>query len=411
MKLLYLTQYYPPEVGAGAVRSEAMVRYLLEDGWEIDVLTEIPNYPTGIIHDEYKDRWSYKEQRDNLTIHRIWVWANQRRNILEQLLFFLSFMFSSFAYLLKTPKDYDIIYCTSPPIFAAISGLLFSKIIGAKFVFEVRDLWPDSAVEPVALQSQSYFIKFGRVIEQWLYNTSDLIVPVTPQSEEIIASKCNGTPTKVIPNGVDIDLFSKKSNPQEHIEEKYDSSKFRVGYVGSLGVIHDLNTFVKAAKICEEDPDIEFVIVGDGGRNNQLLDLLKKFNSNNITWIGLKEHNKIPYYISSFDIAINPINDSFAFKSIVTVKFYEYLACEVPVISTGRGAIEDISKLSEAALSVPPGNAKKLADIIFRLKNEPDTRKKLSKKARPFVKNNFSRSDLAKELSKILSNLNYSNLN
>lgn len=402
MKLLYITQYYPPEVGAGAVRSESMVRHLAKDGWEIDVLTEIPNYPTGNIHDGYENKWFVKEEYQNVTIHRVWVSANERKNTWQQFKFFLSFMFSCFFYALSHPKKYDLIFATSPPIFTGISGKFLSILFNSKFILEVRDLWPDSVVNSDLLDSNSPFIKVGRIIERWLYNRSDLIIPVTPQSETIIKNKCEKTPTTVIENGVDIDLFHRKTNPQKGMDEKYDTDKFRVGYVGSLGVIHDLRTFVKAATYCETDTNIEFVIVGDGGQNNQLQDIIKEFNPQNLKWVGLKKHEQIPFYISSFDIAINPVNESTAFKSIVTVKFYEYLACETPVINLASGALKEIGDRSGSAITLPVGNAKQLAETIKNLKEDPSRLKKLSKNSRSFVCENYSRKELGIKLSRVL---------
>lgn len=399
-KLLYITQYYPPEVGAGAVRSNIMSQYLAQDGWDVDVVCEKPNYPTGVIDEKYRDRWVYKEDvTENLTVHRIWSIANERKNVVQQLLFFLSFMISSFFYLLSNPKRYDIIYVTSPPIFTGVSGYLLSKLFGAKFVFEVRDIWPDSAVNQTELDGEPFFLRFGRKLEKWLYHNADLIVPVTHAAEAIIRKRSNGTPTSVIPNGVDIDLFKKKSHPEKGMDEQYDDTKFRVGYVGSLGVIHDLRTFVEAAKLCEEDSDIRFVIVGDGGRNNQLKEILDEFQPNNLDWLGLKKHDQIPYYISSFDVAVNPINPSKAFESIVTVKFYEYLACEVPVITCGKGLMKEFGDASGAAVTVEPKNPEQLAREIRKLKSDQAKIDALSSSGRPFVNSKYSRKKLATNLS------------
>ena len=402
-KLLYITQYYPPEVGAGAVRSNVMSQYLAKDGWEVDVVCEKPNYPTGVIDESYLGKWVYKEKlTENLTIHRIWSVANERKNVVQQLLFFLSFMVSSFMYMLCNPKRYDIIYVTSPPIFTGVSGYLLSKIFGSKFVFEVRDIWPDSAVNQIDLDGEPVFIRFGKKLERWLYHNADLIVPVTEAAEKIIKTRSNGTPTSVIPNGVDVDMFEHKSRPEEGMDEPYDSTKFRVGYVGSLGVIHDLRTFVEAAKLCEHDPDIRFVIVGDGGRNNKLKDILEEFEPKNLEWLGLKRHDQIPYYISSFDVAVNPINPSKAFESIITVKFYEYLACNTPVITCGKGLMKEIGDLSGAAITVEPKNPKMLADTIQQIKNNQGIREYLARSGRKFVNNKYSRTSLAGSLSSVL---------
>lgn len=380
-----------------------MSHYLSNDGWSVDVVCEKPNYPTGVIDDTYKNGWVHVEKKnENLTIHRIWSIANQRENVIQQLLFFISFMMSSFFYVLSNPKRYDVIYATSPPIFVGITGCLLSKILGAKFVYEVRDIWPDAAVNQIDLENESLFIKTGKCIERWLYQNADLIIPVTPSAEKIIQERSKGTPTSVISNGVDLEIFNKKGNPQCKIDENYDPAKFRVGYVGSLGVIHDLKTFVEAAKFCEEDPDIQFVIVGDGGRNNRLQNIIKENEPVNLEWVGLKKYEQIPYYISSFDVALNPINPSVAFESIVTVKFYEYLACGVPVITSGRGLMKEIGDESGAAITVEPNNARELAAAILKLKSDQAQLKKLSGRGRKFINDRFSRLKLASKLSKQL---------
>lgn len=377
-----------------------MSKYLAGDGWEVDVVCEKPNYPTGQLKAEYQKKWTYSEkQAENLWVHRIWSIANPRKNMAQQLLFFLSFMISSFFFVLSRPRQYDVVYVTSPPIFAGISGFLLSKIFGSKFIFEVRDIWPDSAVNQTELESESIFIRFGRSLERWLYHNADLIIPVTDAAEKIIKTRSNGTPTTVIPNGVDIDLFEKKENPAIGMDENYDAAKFRVGYVGSLGVIHDLRTFIEAAKICEDDPEIQFVIVGDGGRNNKLQDIIEELQPNNLEWVGLKKHEQIPYYISSFDIAINPINPSKAFESIVTVKFYEYLACEVPVITCGEGLMRRIGDLSGAAETVEPKNPQKLAQKVREIKDDQAKKEKLAGAGRKFINDQYSRSKLATKLS------------
>ena len=375
-----------------------MSRRLAEDGWDVDVVCERPNYPTGNIDPAYKNGWVHREkEQDNLQIHRIWSIANKRRNVVEQLLFFTSFMVASFFYVITHPKRYDMIYVSSPPIFAAITGYLLSRILGSKFIFEVRDIWPDSAVDEI--DEHSPLIKYGKILEKWLYHKADHVIPVTEAAEAIIKTRSNGTPTSVIPNGVDIEKFRSVKHPQEGMDEIYDTSKFRVGYVGSLGLIHDLETFVRAAKLCEDVGELEFVIVGDGGRNNRLQEILDVYDPKNVSWVGLKRYDQIPYYISSFDVAVNPVNPSKAFDSIVTVKFYEYLACEVPVITTGKGLMKEIGQESGAAITLPPKDPEALAKTIRELMNDRRQLNVLASNARGFVNSRYSRRRLAEQLS------------
>jgi len=402
LKLLYVTQYYPPETGAGATRAEAMVRYLSALGWEIDVVTELPNYPEGKIHSNYHSSFFKREQTGSITVNRIWVWANRRETFLQQIAFFTSFMVSSFLYLILNPRKYNVIYVSSPPIFGAISSCIISKIFRSPFVLEVRDLWPDSATGIGAFSQNSHWYQFGKRIEKWLYKKADLIIPVTKKSEQYILNQYPDTKTFVIPNGVDIRQFRPIENAYDLLEESLNNNKFRVGFVGSLGVIHDFRTTLRAAKICERDPDIEFVIIGDGRNRSLLLKLMKDYQSKNIRWLGLKNHSKIPAYISTFDIGINPVNDTDIFKTIVTVKFYEYLACNVPVISLARGLMKEFGEQSESAITLEPGNGQKLAETILFLKSNPDQLEQLRTQARDWVIKNYDREKWAGILSSLL---------
>ncbi len=402
-RILYLSQYYPPEVGAGAVRSESIVRRLGERGWKVDVVTELPNYPIGERYEGYEEGSSYTEKvTDNITVHRIWVWITKRRDIREQLSLFISFMFSSFFYVLKMGHRYDVVYCTSPPLFAGLSAMLLSKILGTKFVFEVRDLWPDSARDSFRSEI-SLVYRLGLWLEKIIYRGADLVIPVTNIAANIIQEKCPETPVKVIYNGVDTALFSRVADEELEIDEVLDRNKFIIGYVGSLGLIHDLDTLIRTAKICESDPDIHFLLVGDGGRNNLLTTMLDELKPNNVTWVGLKPYRQVPHYISLFDLAVNPMKMKPIFDSVITVKFYEYLSCGVPVISSDLKSISKVTRKSKSGVTVEPHNPEAMAEAIQQLKNDPEQVKELSRNARAFIQKKFDRNKLAE---KIISELN-----
>lgn len=406
VRLLYISQYYPPEVGAGAVRAEAMVRILSQLGFSIDVLSETPNYPIGKVYPGYSVEWKQVKETPTGTITRLWVKINQRSTILQQMVFFSSFMVSSFIHLISDSKRYDIIFVSSPPIFVSITAAIISKLKGSRFVIEVRDLWPDSAVTDTLFAQKSWFIRTGRFIERWLYRTADQVIAVTEESARVIEQKSGISNTFVVHNGVDTELFRSVPDAELTIPDKKEKGKFRVGYVGSLGLIHDLHTLIRAAKLCETEPDIEFMIVGDGVKRDEMLAYIEVMQPANLTWTGMKSHQEIPQYISTFDVAVNPINPSEAFTSIVTVKFYEYLACGVPVISLSEGAQKSISERSGAGIECAIGDHEALAAAILDLYKHPKKRTALAKHARPFVEQEFSRNTqgirLADTLKRVL---------
>lgn len=406
MKLLLISQYFPPEIGAGATRSEAMVRYLGELGWEIEVISELPNYPTGMVPEGYDKKAFHQQERyHKALIHRVWVWANARKNNAEKLGLFVTYLWSSLIYVMLNPQECDIVYASSPPIFAAIAGCLIAKLLKTRFVLEIRDIWPDAAVDIGSVNEHSLFYKTAKVVENWLYRQADVIIPVTEASKKIIKERAPGKPVKVISNGVDLDIFKPIPNANDLLDEPVDETKFRVGYVGSLGVIHDMKTLVKAAKLCEDDPEIEFIVIGDGGQRQVFLDAIEQIKPANLKWLGLKKHEQVPAYISSFDLALNPVYGYDIFESIITVKFYEYLACGVPVISTSRGLLKKESDLSGAAVAVEPEKPDILAKKIRELKSNPDYLHKLASNACNYVSKNNSRKVLNARLSELLMDL------
>ncbi|MBP3193915.1 glycosyltransferase family 4 protein [Natronogracilivirga saccharolytica] len=410
MKLLFLSQYYPPETGAGATRAETLRRYLAGLGWEIDILCELPNYPDGEIPEEFRDRFFHETLEENgSSVVRTWVIPTRRENFFQQIRMFASWMFSSFLYGLMNPKKYDAVYATSPPIFGAISGLMLARLYRIPFFFEVRDLWPDAALETGQVEEKSLVYKISKYIERVLYRHADLVIPVTRRSEELIKITEPEARTHVIYNGVDVSHFRRVDKPYDIIDEPLRRDVFRVGYAGTIGVIHDLETVVRAAKMLEDEEDIEFLLIGDGSRSHQLKKMLDEHRPKNIRWIGSKSHKTIPAYLSTFDLALNPVFDTRVFESILTVKFFEYLACEVPVISTARGILKEVGEISKAAVTLPPEDPEVLARTILSLKKDEKKREQLRSNSRTFVETYFDRKKWAGELSEVLkSRLNRS---
>lgn len=394
--LLFVTQYYPPEIGAGATRAEATVKYLSGKGWNVDVLTETANYPMGEPFETGYD----SQQPENVEIERTWVWMNKRETNIKKIIFFLSFAISSFLRIIQKPFRYDVLLVSSPPIFYAFTTIIAARIMNIPIVVEIRDLWPDAAFQ-TEQSHQTVWYKVGKKLELWMYKKASHIIAVTRASAEII-EEVTETPVTVVENGVDCERFRPVKKNEIKLDEPISSDRFRVGFIGSLGVIHDFRTLMQAAKICEKDPQIEFIVIGDGSKHYEFQELISQYQPENLKWFGLKTHDKVPHYISSFDIGLNPINDAEVFESIVTVKFYEMLACGVPVISAARGAMEEISSKCEAAIVVPPGDPEEMAAQILSMKSNAQQLPELGEKARRYIHENYNRQKLSARLEQVL---------
>ncbi|MFW6347244.1 MAG: glycosyltransferase family 4 protein [Cyclonatronaceae bacterium] len=403
MKILYITQYFPPETGAGATRAQAITQHFAERGWQVDVLCEFPSYPTGKVSRLYRGKWRHSEIKNGIHVQQVWVYATARENMKQQLLLFGSFVFSSLWHLIRHPRQYDLIYVSSPPISAALTGAVFSRLSGIPWVFEVRDLWPDAGLGSGLFRSKTLFYRFSKALERWLYKSATLTVLVTEAAEEIVKQTQPDSHTFVVHNGADETHFFPGKVAHAPVKELEKApGKFRVGYVGSVGIIHDLEAVIKAAVACQHDPDIEFVIIGDGSQRHRLNALIEQYKPDNLRWIGLKPHAHIPDYINTFDVGLNPVHNVKAFESIVTVKFYEYLACSVPVITLGSGTLAEIGARSKAAITLPPGDFRGMAETILDLKARPERLRSLKQAARPFIEQHFSRKRLSERLARRL---------
>ena len=221
MKIIYITQYFPPEVGAGAVRAFNITKNLIELGNNVFVISEIPNYPDGKIPPKYRHKFFYKERYEGIDVLRTYVVASKRKTFLQRFLFYLSFMFSSIYAGLRLIK-FDLVFATSPPLFVGLSGYFISKIRNAKFLLDIRDLWPETAVAFRQLSNKCLIYLLVK-LERFLYREADRVTTPIPGYCDKIGKS---TSKKVIhlPRSINLTFF-KTSSSQNELKRRYHWSK------------------------------------------------------------------------------------------------------------------------------------------------------------------------------------------
>lgn len=378
-----------------------MVRTWAERGWDIDVVTEFPVYPMGKRSTKSSVKQADKKLPSQVRVHRLATNEYDPASFLQKLWNQILFLLAALRYVLEHPKQYDLVYVSSPPIFPAFAGVLIKYLMGTRLTLELRDVWPDAIAPHSPLNHSPISYKVLKQLEQLLYDHADRLVTVTPESTEMIRPLSNGTPVSMIRNGIDDRTF--KPNPYSNPTSK---NKFVVGYVGSFASQHDIQTLLKAASLCQDDPEISFHIIGSGKREYEFRSLLKTFELTNVHWIGLVPHTDIPNYISEFDVAVNPILESAATRSSVTVKFYEYLACGIPIINSACGAADALGHATGSVYSIPASNPMALANAIRELKQHPEQLTQMQEAACAYFREHgkeFSRSHQANRLADILN--------
>lgn len=391
MNILFLTQYFPPEVGAPQNRIFEFAKRLQGNGHNITVLTAMPNYPKGEIYDEYKGKNFLVEDMDGIKVIRTFIYATKSKGFAKRLLNYFSFTFSSvFQGMKHLDKSIDVVIVESPPLFLGWSGYVISKKLGAKYVFNVSDLWPESAVKLGVLNNEM-FIKLSTWLEEFSYRKADIITGQTQGIVDNISSRGFKDKTYLITNGVDINLFGKDKTNHEFIKENNLEGKFIVGYAGIHGIAQGLETVMKAADILKAHKDIQFLFVGEGPEKPMMLQMKKDLGLDNTTFVTVQPKKNMPGIVASFDCALVPLKKLDLFKGALPSKMFETLASEVPIVLSVEGEAKDLIDSANAGICVEPENEHEIADAILRLYKEPGLRDKLGENGRKYIEEHFDR--------------------
>lgn len=404
MKILFHSQYFPPELGAGATRIGELAKIVSNSVGPVTVISEMPFYMLSEIPPRYEKKGFLKEDLDGISVIRTYVSKTARKDFKEQLKMYLSFMVSSIVgSLFSGPAD--VVISSSPPLTVGLAGWLIARLKGAKFVFDVRDLWPESAVQLGALKSK-FLIKAAESLERFIYDRADGIVVVTGPSAEFIRNRCSDPDKKIewVSNGVDSEFFTPpKGKNKILLEEHKLSSKFVVGYIGTIGLIHAFETIPQVAHELKENTNIHFLVVGDGISKEESIKLSNSLGLSNITWIPAQPRNKIKEYYSLLDIGLAPMKKSPLFTTTVPAKFYEYLSQGIPVVLGVDGVARKLLEESAGGIFVEPENPKDYAEKIQELYNNRDRLAQMGKHGRNYVVKHFDRTALARKLESFLA--------
>jgi glycosyltransferase involved in cell wall biosynthesis len=402
MKIIILTQYYPPEHGAPQNRLHDLAKRLLAAGDEVTVMTAMPNYPRGEVFPEYRGRFSMKEEIDGVKVVRSWIFASKSKGKIPQLTSYFSFVFSAlFAGVFRLPRA-DLLICESPPLFLGFTALLLKSAKSAKLVFNVSDLWPESAVQ-LGMIGPGMALSLLEWFEKLLYRSSAF---VSCQTEGIVKGVETAEPkasTLLFPNGVDLEMFPKIKRPRG----KRGKRAFIVGYGGNHGRSQALGRVLEAAAIvAEKNPDIEFRLVGDGPEKSALLEQAEKDGLKNVVFLPPTPREKMGETMAEWNCALVPLRDIPLFNGARPSKMFELMASGIPFVFSGRGEGAEIAEKSGCAVVAPPEKPAELAEAILDLAAATAAeRKKMGDKGRKFVEKNFNRAEIAEDFRKKVSSV------
>lgn len=387
MRVAILTQYYPPEMGAASARLSELAEAFVERGHDVIVLTAMPNYPTGKIFPGYKGL-VMRECYNKVTVIRSFIYPSRNSGIFPRLANYFSFVLSSLCVGLVTIPHIDFLITQSPPLFLGISGYFLSRVKRARWIFNVSDLWPESAVR-LGLLENGVRLKLARSLETFCYKKAWL---VTGQSQEIvqnITSRFPNVPTYHLSNGVNTSVFTPECRSELARQELGGGHACIAVYSGLLGVAQGLDQLLLAASMLASVRELTFVFVGEGREKERLVQMSSELQLNNVRFLGPYPREMIPTILASSDIALVPLRTRI--PGAVPSKLYEAMAAGLPVILIANGEAADIVKDTQAGIVVQPGDVESLASVLLDLSSDHEKRKQLGANGRRASTEQFDR--------------------
>lgn len=404
--ILFLTDNFPPEVNAPASRSYEHCREWVVAGHEVTVITCVPNFPNGRVFSGYRNRIYQSEIISNIKVVRVWSYITANSGFLKRILDYISFMFMAVFFGLFV-KRVDLIVGTSPQFFTVFGAHMLSVFKRKPWVFELRDIWPES-IRAVGVMRQSRTLDFLEKVELFLYRRAIRIVSVTHSFKESLINRgIDGSKINVITNGVDLARFKPAQKNSELLLKHKIEGSFIVGYIGTHGMAHSLETLLAAAKILKEQyaaEDIHFLMLGDGANKNYLLERAQKEEIDNVLFVDSVSKDDVVEYWSLLDVSIIHLKKSDLFKMVIPSKIFESMAMGVPIAHGVFGESSSIIREDQIGLVFEPENAQSLVDVLLRFKRDLNLISNCRKNCLRAAKH-YDRKRLAVDMLKILESV------
>jgi len=402
MRILFLTQYFPPEVGAAQNRIAYFAKHFVSSGHDVTVLTAMPSYPQGRIFDEYQGKWILEEQWEGMRVVRVRTYVTRSKATIRRLMNFFSFVLTSvLAGICKCGKQ-DVVVLESPPLFLGMSGLLLKFVKKAKLALNVADLWLDSAVA-MGIVRNRIVIRTCGWLEKLIYSHSELITGQTRGIVEGIESHAPGKPVALITNGAEIPALSERPDDVAEIRKMFGwGETFVVGYVGTHGMVHGLDTVLEAANLLAEHKKIRFVLFGDGTDKERLVALAQKRELKNVAFYPPQPRARILEILRCFDVALVPVRGLQLFRGALPSKMFEVMGAGIPVVASLSGEAQVVIEEACAGICVPPEDCRAVADAILQLFKDAGLRAEMGASGRRYILKHFNRKDIADKYERLL---------
>jgi glycosyltransferase involved in cell wall biosynthesis len=403
MRILFITDNFPPEINAPANRTYEHCKEWVKAGHEITVITCVPNFPKGEPFGGYTNSWRQEEIIDGIRVIRVWSYITSNEGTFRRILDYISFGATSFIHGLFVKTD--IIIGTSPQFFSAMSAWHLSMFKRKRWIMEVRDLWPESIVAVGAMQNKS-IIGFLEWIEMKMYQSANKIVVVTDAFKEKISQR--GIPAGKInihKNGVDLSKYYPAEKPKHLVESLHLDGKFILAYIGTHGMAHGLDFVLdQAIELEAKYPDVHFLFMGDGANKKHLVERASAANLHNVTFLDSVPKEQVADFLHLMDVALVNLKKSDTFLTVIPSKIFEAAAVEKPIMLGLMGETKGIINKYGAGECFEPENPiefRRALEILYNARQDLSAYQDGCRK----LASDFERSKIADDMLKTIKSV------
>ncbi len=397
LRIVLVSQYFPPEVGATQTRMQTFAEYLASRGHDVTVIAEFPNHPRGIMLPSYRGKLIEVDRSNPYRVVRVWVKTSKEKTQLTRLSFYLSFMALATA-VAPVAGRADVVVATTPPLFTAMAGVAIARLNRAPFVLDVRDLWPAAATSLRQI-SPGWETRAAEIIERRMYRAAAAVTAVTrPFCAHIDAMRGDGNSTVLLPNGT-IEQFFVDGDIDDAYRLGVGRDRFLATFAGTLGIAQALPTLVDAAALLDGEADI--TLVGDGPMRDSLQAIVEEKGLDNVHFHPQLPLDEIPRVLAASDALLVPLSAHPTFEQFVPSKLTDYMATGRPVIVSAAGEAARILEIAGAGLAVPPEDPEALAGAIRELAADRERAAEMGRRGRQFASHRL-RSVQAARLEELL---------
>jgi glycosyltransferase involved in cell wall biosynthesis len=400
LRITFLTHYFPPEVGAPQARLYELAKRLNDAGDTVTVVTGMPNYPTGVIQSGYRGRFAMEERMDGVRVLRRWVFATPNSGFFKRILNHLSFVLSSLTAIRKVGPT-DVIFVESPPLPIGLAALVFSRLKNAPYVFNVSDIWPQSAIE-LGMLRNPIAIRVAEMLERHFYRKAARVTVPTPGMVARLAAR--GIPREKLvwlTNGVDTDTY-RPQPPDPEFARKLGLDGHKVFlYAGTHGLAQGLDVVLEAAKLTD-DRDILYVLAGEGADKAALVAKAASEGITNVRFLPNQPKSSMPALLNIAYAAIITLKPLDLFRSALPSKMFESMAVGKPIVASLWGEAADMVQTAGCGVVAEPGDAPALHAAVEALAEDPGRARKMGDVGRDYVIEHFNRKKIAERLRELL---------